>query len=71
MFLKQLPVKMEFYGNISLDGNHIEYTRRMFDPLVENIVKEELEICKQESNLDVSDGQKIITIIFFLLVLGV
>nr|PVC54261.1 hypothetical protein MACL_00003230 [Theileria orientalis] len=51
-FLAQMPVVRPLYGLVSLDGNHLSYSKRMFDPVIEKIIKEELDILKEDSNPD-------------------
>ncbi|UKK00100.1 hypothetical protein MACK_000170 [Theileria orientalis] len=51
-FLSQIPVIRPLYGLVSLDGNYLRYSKRMFDPVIEKIIKEELDILKEDSNPD-------------------
>lgn len=51
--LQMIHVKLPCYGRIALDGNHISYTKRMFNGLIERAIKEELEIFVEEGNTDV------------------
>lgn len=51
--LSEIPVIKSLYGNISLDGNYLKYSKRMFDPVIEKIIQEELEILKEDSDPDV------------------
>ncbi|XP_954567.1 uncharacterized protein TA19100 [Theileria annulata] len=50
--LSEIPVVKSLYGNISLDGNYLKYSKRMFDPVIEKIIQEELEILKEDSDPD-------------------
>ncbi|AFZ80477.1 hypothetical protein BEWA_033300 [Theileria equi strain WA] len=51
-YLSEIPVIQSLYGRVSLDGNYVNYSKRSFDPVIENIIKEELEILKEESQPD-------------------
>ncbi|CDR97788.1 hypothetical protein, conserved [Babesia bigemina] len=46
--LEMIDVKPQHYGKIALDGNHVEYTKRMFNPVIRKAVEEELEIFMEE-----------------------
>ncbi|GIX65793.1 ribosomal death-associated protein 3 [Babesia caballi] len=51
--LESIPVKLQHYGKIALDGNHVDYTKRMFNRVIEKAVGEELEIFAEEGGSDV------------------
>ncbi|KAK1937535.1 hypothetical protein X943_002669 [Babesia divergens] len=56
--LQMIHVKLPCYGRIALDGNHISYTKRMFNGLIERAIKEELEIFVEEGNTDALECEK-------------
>ncbi|GFE55367.1 ribosomal protein death-associated 3, putative [Babesia ovis] len=56
--LEQIQVDLKHYGKISLDGNHIKHTKRMFNSVIEQAVNEELEIFMEEEGADALECEK-------------
>eukprot|EP00371_Babesia_bovis_P000640 XP_001609287.1 hypothetical protein [Babesia bovis T2Bo] len=51
--LERIECNLKYYGKIALDGNTVEYTKRMFNPVIQKAVAEELEIYAEEEGADV------------------
>ncbi|KAK1441741.1 mitochondrial 28S ribosomal protein S29 like protein [Babesia gibsoni] len=56
--LSMINVSLPLYGKVSLDGNHVTYSKRMFNGLIEKAIKEELEIFMEEGNTDALECEK-------------
>ncbi|KAK2197129.1 bifunctional Ribosomal protein S23-S29 [Babesia duncani] len=57
--LEQIPIKLEIYGNASLDGTHCKFARRMFEPVIEKIVQEELDAISRDLETPVGANETI------------